>query len=148
VSGCRAFRIEERSVGLALRFARLNGQCLAINNLRYLLYELRWQRNRCVAVAVPNHAIRYLRSGLGGVPMGLAGATAAGWHQSGQRLTIPSNVTLLRLPPLCPGTEPRSRTSGNICVATISVTSFGTHTSRSSRLAAPPGTPSSTIAKG
>ena len=30
----------------------------------------------------------------------------AGWHQSGERLTIPSNVTLLRLPPYAPELNP------------------------------------------
>jgi hypothetical protein len=30
----------------------------------------------------------------------------AGWHQSGQRLTVPNNVTLLRLPPYAPELNP------------------------------------------
>lgn len=30
----------------------------------------------------------------------------AGWHQSGQRLTVPGNVTLLRLPPYAPELNP------------------------------------------
>lgn len=30
----------------------------------------------------------------------------AGWHQAGQRLTVPSNVTLLRLPPYAPELNP------------------------------------------
>src|SRR5579863_10485890 len=30
----------------------------------------------------------------------------AGWHQSSQRLTIPSNITLLRLPPYAPELNP------------------------------------------
>lgn len=30
----------------------------------------------------------------------------AGWHQTGQRLTVPSNVTLLRLPPCAPELNP------------------------------------------
>jgi DDE superfamily endonuclease len=30
----------------------------------------------------------------------------AGWHQSGERLTVPKNVTLLRLPPYAPELNP------------------------------------------
>jgi transposase len=30
----------------------------------------------------------------------------AGWHQTGQRLTVPGNVTLLRLPPYSPELNP------------------------------------------
>jgi transposase len=30
----------------------------------------------------------------------------AGWHQSGERLAVPSNVTLLRLPPYAPELNP------------------------------------------
>jgi transposase len=30
----------------------------------------------------------------------------AGWHQTGQRLTVPPNVTLLRLPPYSPELNP------------------------------------------
>ena len=30
----------------------------------------------------------------------------AGWHQSGDRLTVPHNVTLLRLPPYAPELNP------------------------------------------
>jgi transposase len=30
----------------------------------------------------------------------------AGWHQMGQRLTVPKNVTLLRLPPYSPELNP------------------------------------------
>ncbi len=30
----------------------------------------------------------------------------AGWHQTGQRLTVPSNITLLRLPPYAPELNP------------------------------------------
>ncbi len=30
----------------------------------------------------------------------------AGWHQTGQRLTVPRNVTLLRLPPYAPELNP------------------------------------------
>ena len=30
----------------------------------------------------------------------------AGWHQSGDRLTVPNNVTLLRLPPYAPELNP------------------------------------------
>ena len=30
----------------------------------------------------------------------------AGWHQSGERLTVPHNVTLLRLPPYAPELNP------------------------------------------
>jgi transposase len=30
----------------------------------------------------------------------------AGWHQTGQRLTVPRNVTLLRLPPYSPELNP------------------------------------------
>lgn len=30
----------------------------------------------------------------------------AGWHQTGQRLTVPDNVTLLRLPPYSPELNP------------------------------------------
>lgn len=30
----------------------------------------------------------------------------AGWHQIGQRLTVPSNITLLRLPPYAPELNP------------------------------------------
>jgi len=30
----------------------------------------------------------------------------AGWHQTGQRLTVPQNVTLLRLPPYSPELNP------------------------------------------
>lgn len=30
----------------------------------------------------------------------------AGWHQAGQRLTVPSNITLLRLPPYAPELNP------------------------------------------
>ena len=30
----------------------------------------------------------------------------AGWHQTGRRLTVPKNVTLLRLPPYSPELNP------------------------------------------
>jgi transposase len=30
----------------------------------------------------------------------------AGWHQTGQRLTVPKNITLLRLPPYSPELNP------------------------------------------
>ena len=30
----------------------------------------------------------------------------AGWHQTGQRLTVPNNLTLLRLPPYAPELNP------------------------------------------
>jgi hypothetical protein len=30
----------------------------------------------------------------------------AGWHQSGERLTVPNNITLLRLPPYAPELNP------------------------------------------
>ena len=30
----------------------------------------------------------------------------AGWHQTGQRLTVPKNLTLLRLPPYAPELNP------------------------------------------
>lgn len=30
----------------------------------------------------------------------------AGWHQTGQRLTVPSNITLLHLPPYAPELNP------------------------------------------
>ena len=30
----------------------------------------------------------------------------AGWHQTGQRLTVPDNITLLRLPPYAPELNP------------------------------------------
>jgi DDE superfamily endonuclease len=30
----------------------------------------------------------------------------AGWHQTGQRLTVPTNITLLRLPPYAPELNP------------------------------------------
>jgi hypothetical protein len=34
----------------------------------------------------------------------------AGWHQAGQRLTIPDNISLLRLPPYAPELDPIENT--------------------------------------
>ena len=48
----------------------------------------------------------------------------AGWHQLGEHLRVPDNITLLHLPPYSPNST-RWRTSGTTCAATNSATLFG-----------------------
>ena len=43
----------------------------------------------------------------------------AGWHQTGDKLTVPDNISLLKLPADSPSSI-RSRTSGNTCARTNS----------------------------
>ena len=63
----------------------------------------------------------------------------AGWHQPGERLRIPSNVSLLHLPPYSPQLNPVENV-WQPCGGTISPTACSTHTTRSSTHAATPGT--------
>src|ERR1700726_2976655 len=65
----------------------------------------------------------------------------AGWHQPGERLRVPDNVTLLPLPPYSPELNPTEITSA----ATNSACAFGTATRQSSRPARKLGSSSSAI---
>ena len=63
----------------------------------------------------------------------------AGWHQTGQQLQVPDNITLIRLPPYAPELN-RWNSSGNTCAPTSSVGWSGTAMKRSSWPASKPGT--------
>ena len=63
----------------------------------------------------------------------------AGWHQTGGRLNVPKNISLLHLPPTRLNST-RSRPSGNTCAPTRSATACPTTTTPSWTAAAPPGT--------
>ena len=59
----------------------------------------------------------------------------AGWHQTGGKLKVPDNISLLKLPAYSPNSI-RSRTSGNTCARTSSATASSTATMPSSTPAA------------
>ena len=63
----------------------------------------------------------------------------AGWHQTGGRLRVPDNITLLPFPPYSPELN-CMRMCGNTCARTHSAPWSGTATTPSSRHAPPPGT--------
>ena len=62
----------------------------------------------------------------------------AGWHTT-DKLVMPSNITLLPLPPKMPELNP-VETSGNSCVTTGNQTGSSIHTTRLSRSRLKPGT--------
>ncbi len=66
----------------------------------------------------------------------------AGWHQTGGRLRVPDNITLMPLPPYCPELNP-VKMSGNISARTNSASPSGTTSTPSSMPVAPLGTNSS-----
>ena len=53
----------------------------------------------------------------------------AGWHAKSKDLVVPSNITLITLPPYSPEL-PQWRMSGSSCATTGSVRRFGRHTAR------------------
>ena len=65
----------------------------------------------------------------------------ADWHQTGGRLKVPGNISLLRLPPYSPELNPQE-TCGNTYGRTSFRTACSPTTTPSSRRAAPPGTTS------
>src|SRR6187399_1746756 len=56
----------------------------------------------------------------------------AGWHQTGGRLRVPDNITLLPLPPYSPELNPMENV-WHYCVKTFSARASGTLTTTSSR---------------
>jgi hypothetical protein len=71
----------DRAVGAALVMPQANSEAMSLH-----LAEISRQ------VASDAHAVLV--------------CDGAGWHQAGQRLTVPSNITLLRLPPYAPELNP------------------------------------------
>jgi len=66
----------------------------------------------------------------------------AGWHQTGGKLRVPSNISLLPLPPYSPELNPVEK-SGSSCAKTTSAIASSKAMPRSLMRVAPHGTPSS-----
>jgi len=66
----------------------------------------------------------------------------AGWHQTGDKLHLPDNISLLHLPPYSPELNPVENV-WHICAATSSATAYSKPTTTSSTRAVTLGTGSS-----